>query len=175
VNSPGKRDPTWRTIKGERIASLHDFVRQATCDGDRKLEIGTDSLQRTRNTQFVTVVAILNPGRGGRAIYRREVVPRIRSLRERLLREVWLSVGLGLELNDIIPATNELTIHIDANPVVTHRSSRYIQELVGMVVSQGFQAEVKPDAWVATHAADYVVRSLARPGAQPPHPLPGDS
>ena len=175
MKSPGRRDPTWRTIKGERIASLHDFIRQTTRDGDRKVEIGTDSLQRTRNTQFVTVVAILNPGRGGRAIYRREVVPRIRSLRERLLREVWLSVGLGLELNDIIPASNDLTIHIDANPVVTHRSSRYIQELVGMVVSQGFRAEVKPTAWVATHAADYVVRSLARPGAQTAHPFPKDS
>ena len=43
-----------------------------------------------------------------------------------------------------------------------------------MVVSQGFRAEVKPAAWVATHAADYVVRTLARPGGQAAHEIPED-
>ena len=47
--------------------------------------------------------------------------------------------------------------------------------VMGMVVSQGFRAEVKPAAWVATHAADYVVRSLARPVAQESAPFPRSS
>jgi predicted RNase H-related nuclease YkuK (DUF458 family) len=42
--------------------------------------------------------------------------------------------------------------------VVTHRSSRYVQELTGMVVSQGFRAAIKPAAWAATCAADRLVR-----------------
>ena len=159
----------WKTIKGEPVPSIHDFVVQTTRNSNRRVEIGTDSAQSGQHTQFVTVVALLNPGKGGRAIYRREIVPRVKSLRQRLLREVWLSVSLGLELNEIIPATTDLTIHIDANPVVTHRSSRYIQELVGMVVSQNFRAAVKPESWVATHATDHVVRALGRPGATDDH------
>jgi predicted RNase H-related nuclease YkuK (DUF458 family) len=94
--------------------------------------------------------------------YRRRVVPRIRSLRERLLREVWYSVTLGLELNEMVPDSSELTLHVDANPVQTHRSSRYVQELVGMVVGQGFKAVVKPQSWAATHAADRIARLPGR-------------
>ena len=31
------------------------------------------------------------------------------------------------------PQAGALSVHIDANPVETHRSSRYVQELVGLV------------------------------------------
>ena len=153
----------WRTLRGERIEDVLEFVRDNSRDG-QSVHIGTDSLQTRHATRFVTVVAILTPGRGGRAIYRRESEPRIASLRQRLLREVWLSVDLGLKLHPVVPG--ELTVHIDANPVVTHKSSAYVQELVGLVVSQGFRAEIKPESWAATHAADRLVRGVV--------PLPGD-
>ena len=108
----------------------------------------------------MTVVVILTPGKGGRVAYRRQVVPRITSLRERLLTEVWKSVDLGLQFSPIV--AGELTVHIDANPVVAHKSSAYVQELVGLVVGQGFKALIKPQSWAATHAADHVVRGLGK-------------
>jgi len=149
----------WKTLKEERIDDIRAFVRAAARDG-QAVHLGTDSLPSGRFTQFVTVIAILTPGKGGRAAYSRGVVPRIASLRERLLREVWRSVELGLALTDAVPGP--LTVHIDANPVVTHRSSRYVQELVGLVVGQGFKAVIKPESWAATHAADRVVRALGK-------------
>lgn len=149
----------WRTISEQKIPDIVEFVKEAAAKGEI-VHIGTDSLQTGRFTQFVTVVAVLNPGKGGRAAYSREVVPRINSLRERLLKEVWKSVELGLELHPHVPG--DLTIHIDANPVVTHKSSAYIQELTGMVVGNGFKAFIKPDSWCATHAADHVVRTLGK-------------
>ena len=76
----------WRTINDVRIDDIKEFVAVLTRESDRRVEIGTDSLQRGRSSEFVTVVAVLNPGKGGRAAYRREVRPRITSLRERLLR-----------------------------------------------------------------------------------------
>ena len=105
----------------------------------------------------MTVVVILTPTKGGRVAYRREVVPRITSLRERLLKEVWKSVDLGLQFSPIVKG--DLTVHIDANPVVAHKSSQYVQELVGLVVGQGFKALIKPESWAASHAADHVVRA----------------
>jgi predicted RNase H-related nuclease YkuK (DUF458 family) len=155
----------WRTLKGERIGDVLDFVRDNAAEG-QSVHLGTDSLQLRRVTRFVTVVAILNPGRGGRAAFTRDSVPRIASLRQRLMHEVWLSVNLGLRLHPVVPG--ELTVHIDANPVVTHRSSAYVQELVGLVVSQGFRAQVKPGSWAATHAADRMVRAGSRPPATRP-------
>jgi uncharacterized protein len=149
----------WRTLRGQRIEEIREFVREAAREG-QAVHVGTDSLQTRLQTQFVTVLAVLTPGKGGRAAYARQVVPRIASLRQRLLQEVWLSVDLALKLTDVIPG--ELLVHIDANPVVTHRSSAYVQELVGLVVSQGFRALIKPESWAATHAADRVARGRAR-------------
>jgi predicted RNase H-related nuclease YkuK (DUF458 family) len=147
----------WKTLREEPIANIRDFVRDAAREG-QAVHIGTDSQQSGRLTRFVTVVVILTPRRGGRVAYVRESVRRIASLRERLLREVWRSVSLGIELEAVVPG--DLTVHIDANPVVTHKSSAHVQELVGLVVGQGFKAAIKPEAWAATHCADRVVRGL---------------
>jgi len=147
----------WKTLREEPIANIRDFVRDAARDG-QAVHIGTDSQQAGRLTRFVTVVVILTPRRGGRVAYVRESARRIASLRERLLREVWRSVSLGIELEAVVPG--DLTVHIDANPVVTHKSSAHVQELVGLVVGQGFKAAIKPEAWAATHCADRVVRGL---------------
>lgn len=149
----------WRTLSEKRVPDILQFVKDASANG-QAVHIGTDSLQTGRYTQFVTVIAVLTPGKGGRAAYSREVVPRITSLRERLLKEVWRSVELGLQLTPIVPG--ELTVHIDANPVVKHKSSAYVQELTGMVVANGFQAKIKPDAWCASHAADHIVRTQGK-------------
>jgi predicted RNase H-related nuclease YkuK (DUF458 family) len=148
----------WKTLGEVPIADIQDFVREAARD-KQAVHIGTDSMQTGRLTRFVTVVVILTPRRGGRVAYTRSSVRRIASLRERLLQEVWRSVSLGLELTSLVPG--ELTVHIDANPVVTHKSSAHVQELVGLVVGQGFKAAIKPEAWAATHCADRVVRGLA--------------
>lgn len=154
----------WRTLSGEEIPDIAEFVKAASASG-QVVHIGTDSLQTGRYTQFVTVVAVLTPSKGGRAAYAREIVPRITSLRERLLREVWKSVELGMTLGSLVPG--ELNIHVDANPEEKHMSSKYVQELVGLVVGQGFKALIKPDSWAATHAADHVVRSLNVRAARP--------
>jgi predicted RNase H-related nuclease YkuK (DUF458 family) len=145
----------WRTLTGAAIGDVVSFVRENARAG-QAVHVGTDSLQLARQTRFVTVVAILTPGRGGRALWRKQTVPRIASLRERLLREVWLSVELGLALSDVVPGP--LSVHIDANPVARHRSSAYVQELVGLVVGQGFRAVIKPESWAASRAADRIVR-----------------
>src|SRR5262245_35759701 len=149
----------WKTLSEDRIADILQFVADASRDG-QAVHVGTDSLQSGRFTQFVTVVVILTPRKGGRVAYRRMVVPRITSLRERLLKEVWESVDLGLQFSPIVKG--ELTVHIDANPVATHKSSQYVQELIGLVGGQGFKAAIKPDSWAATHAADHVVRAHGR-------------
>lgn len=151
----------WKTLGHEVfIPDLDEWVRAAVRDG-REVHIGTDSLQTGRWTQYVSVVVILSKGKGGRVAYSREVVPRNNSLRERLLKEVWRSTELGLALTDALGGSR-LTIHVDANPDEKHMSSKYVQELVGLVVGQGFTALIKPEAWAATHAADHVVRRHGR-------------
>lgn len=145
----------WKTLGGQPVEDVVAFVREAT-QGGQVVHVGTDSLQAGKRAQFCTVIAILTPGKGGRAIYRREVTDRFGSLRERLFREVWLSVEVAMDLSKVV--RGDLTVHIDANPVEKYASSRWVQELVGLVVSQGFAVRIKPDAWAASALADHVVR-----------------
>ena len=157
----------WRTISDVAVPDIEQFVAEASASG-QEVHIGTDSLQTGKVTQFVSVIAVLNPPKGGRAVYAQKIVPRIKSLRERLMHEVWLSVELGLRLSPKI--NGDLTIHIDANPDQKFMSSRYLQELVGMALSQGFKAVWKPQAWCSTTVADWAVRHL---NARPPRDRSG--
>lgn len=148
---------SWKTIEGKRVENLYGALQEAF-QGVRVVHIGTDSQQDGMRTQFVTVIVIHDPGHGGRAFYTVESVPRIKSLRERLLKEVWLSVATALEVNPMLAEESELQVHVDANPDTKFRSSAYVKELAAMVVSQGFTAVLKPEAWAAMHVADHVVK-----------------
>jgi predicted RNase H-related nuclease YkuK (DUF458 family) len=148
---------TWKTIEGKKITQAVPVIEEALAE-NYEIHIGCDSQQNGLYTEYVTVIAILNKGHGGRALYYTERVPRIKSLRERLLKEVWASVNVALEVTEIIGDASKLQVHIDVNPLVDFRSSDYIKELTAMVVSQGFTCKTKPDAWAATHAADHVVK-----------------
>ena len=128
----------WKTLTGRAIVDVVDFVRDHARDG-QVVHLGTDSLQLARHTRFVTVVAILTPGRGGRAIWTRAVSPRIASLRERLLREVWLSVELGLRLDPVVPGAAARPHQTRTRSRGT-RAARMVQELGVVVVDQGFRA-----------------------------------
>lgn len=149
----------WKSLSGGKVADLQALVKAATAGG-QELHIGTDSLQTGKWTQFVTVVVTHTPGKGGRVVYARDVVPRIKALQERLFKEVWKSCEVAMSLASV--AGGEVTVHIDANPDEKHMSSKYIQSLVGLVMGQGFKYLVKPDAWAASHAADHVVRTKGK-------------
>lgn len=151
-------EKTWKTIEGVSVPNVLDAIRDTLSRGDREIHIGSDSQQAGKFTEYVTVIVLLEKGKGGRAFYVRERVPRVKSLRERLLREVWMSVNVGLELNAHMAETAGLTVHVDANPNLKFRSSDHVRELTAMVVSQGFKTLLKPDSWAASHLADHVVK-----------------
>ena len=146
-------------MEGKKIENLVETLKTILKEDNREIHVGSDSQQVGKFTEMVTVVVVLNKGKGGRAFYIRERMTRIKSLRERLMREVWMSVNVGLELNAHIPETIGLTVHIDANPNLKFRSSDHVKELTAMVVSQGFRTLLKPDSWCASHAADHVVKN----------------
>lgn len=145
----------WKTLSGTPIPNIEEFVRNEAMAG-QDVYIGCDSLQSGRVTQFITVVVVYTKHRGGRVAYTREVVPRITSLRERLLKEVSRAVDVALVVTPWVKGV--LTVAIDANPDVKFKSSNYVQELIGYVAAQGFNAQVKPDSFAATTIADHIAR-----------------
>jgi predicted RNase H-related nuclease YkuK (DUF458 family) len=148
----------WYTIEGKKVTNVAEVLKEIVEKGEAEIHIGTDSQNNALFTEYVTVIAIITKGKGGRALYITEKVPRIKLLRERLLKEVWSSVAVALEATEIIGDASKLQVHVDVNPDTDFKSSGYIKELTAMVVSQGFECKVKPDAWAAMHVADHVVK-----------------
>jgi len=149
---------TWRTMSGQQVENVLDEVVKANAAGQRLLHVGCDSQQYGLHTEFVRVIVLLKPGKGGRVFWSKERVDRIESLRERLLREVWMSVEVAMELDAVVSEDVEINVHVDANPNTKFKSSCVVKEMVGMVVGQGFTALTKPDAWAASHVSDHVVK-----------------
>lgn len=149
----------WRSLSGDTVPSLLHELRERVGDDEVVLHVGTDSKHRGNASDFITVVAVLSPGRGGRAYYRRDRTPRARSLAEKLIHEAQLSIDVALELSAAMP--QDIVLHIDANEDERHRSSRYARMLAGMALGNGFEVRLKPNAWCASSVADHVVNGHA--------------
>ncbi len=148
----------WKTLSGQVVADIYSEIQTLVEIDERVIHIGTDSQKRSERTDFVTVIAALIPGRGGRLFYKREKFRGQVSLREKLFREVWLSIDVALALDQVLPEACSIQVHVDANENVRFKSSSYAQQLAGMVSGQGFEVRLKPESWCASHAADHVVK-----------------
>lgn len=159
-------EKTWKSLSGETINLLDAINHEInTSEVPVEIHIGSDSQQDGKNTVYVSVVVVQKVGRGGRVFYTREKVTRIKSLRERLHKEVWHTTEIAMELttepdigaSDVLSKA-QITLHIDANPDPQYKSSEYVKELASLAMGQGFRTFIKPDAWAAGHAADHIVK-----------------
>ena len=150
----------WKTISGRKIASICKEILRLNEDSPRHIHIGTDAQFRGTKMVFATAVAVLNPGKGGMAYYRRSAFPgqEYRSLAQKLFKEVELSIEVATEVSNVLDPQyhNNIVVHVDANPNVQHSSSDYHRALVGWVAGAGFECVSKPESWCASHVADHI-------------------
>jgi len=145
----------WRAYDGRRKINLEEYVRDRR--DNNFFFIGTDSrnYSKKRSCVFTSVlIAYTKEHHGGSAVIHRNVVPFMESLRQRLIMEAMRSLEVAWWLTKIIPKENVIGIHLDVNQNLKFKSGQYKNELVGLIVSQGFKALVKPDAWAASCVAD---------------------
>ena len=132
-----------------------------------KVTIGTDSLQlATGYADFVTAIVVHRVGSGGRYFYRRFDEGKFHTLRDRIIKEVLVSLEVGqvmlLELKNAVsgdaflqagaPLQWDFQIHIDVGE--RGPTKQMIQEVVGMVRAYNFEAITKPGSYAASSVAD---------------------
>jgi predicted RNase H-related nuclease YkuK (DUF458 family) len=151
----------WWTLSGAEVldvmSAVQAFVRQGQI-----VHIGTDAQKSSKRMEFVTVACVLNPGKGGRVFYTRRFERKNISLYEKLSTETWLSLDLAIRMHEIFGLAvvqEQIWVHVDANPDERYDSSDYVKQLAGMVAGSGFPVLVKPNAWCASHVADYAVKN----------------
>ncbi len=146
----------WRSLSGRPIPDLIAAVQELLRGDQEVIHVGSDSQHYGKATHYVTVVAVVVPGHGGRVLYQRTLVPRSQSLAHKLFLEAELSLDAALALSRFF--AHDIVVHVDANEDLRHKSSQYVRSLAGMVLGHGFQVRVKPDSWAATHVADSLVK-----------------
>ena len=148
-----------------------------------KIIVGTDSLLlNNKKADFVTALVIHRVGNGGRYFWRRVNLGSFHTLRDRILREVLISLEVAKQLllslqpilvkNEInfntaesggvedlksrvfgwISSGVDFEIHIDIGENGETRAM--ISEIVGMVRAHNFEPKTKPMSFGATKVAD---------------------
>lgn len=144
----------WKSYDGTNSVNVQEFVR-ANLDAD--FYVGTDSQnyrKGKRHCTFTTVLVAYRRGKGGSVILHSDKTAYQEHLRLRLLTEAMRSLETAWFLSGLIPKQNIVTIHLDVNDSVKYKSGQYKDELVGMIMAQGFKCAHKPYSWAASGVAD---------------------
>ena len=155
----------WKKYDSNESMDIGKFIEDYK---DCLFFIGTDSQSYSKSGScvFTSVLIAYRLGEGGRIIRhtdRRSIVPK-EALSAKLTVETQRSIEickfveeklLNLSDNDHDYTKNLIGVSIDVNSdELKGKSGRYKDMLVGMVMSYGWKAFVKPDSWAASHVAD---------------------
>ena len=141
---------------GEIAKEVLAFMR-AEPDRTYMVTIGTDSEQYQKTgADFVTAIVVHRVGNGGRYFWRRAQLKNFHTMRDRILHEVMTSLEVAKEavthLKELNAPEFGLEIHIDVGE--NGESKKMIQELVGMIRANNFEARTKPESYAASSVAD---------------------
>lgn len=145
---------------------VEEVVRFMKADPGRryKVMIGTDSeWLASKSADFVTAVVVHRVGNGGRYFWRRAEIGKFHTLRDRIIKEVLLSLDLGKEVLTELKKLSEesfggaapewdFEIHVDVGE--RGPTKVMIQEVVGMIRASNFAAITKPGSYAASNVAD---------------------
>ena len=128
-----------------------------------QIVIGSDS-QTFDTLKLVNVIAVICEGHGGIFFHEITRLPRTNDVRQKLTTETNESLQVALKLSEILEGNEykeirdniQLTIHIDAGWNPNGKTKELIPGLLGWIKSCGFDAECKPDSYVASSIADKI-------------------
>lgn len=159
-NSPAEilfKDSKGSYLDPRAIAEEIDSFMKADDTRAYKVTIGTDSmLYADKSADFVTAVVVHRVGNGGRYFWRRASFGNFHTLRDRILKEVMTSLDLAKliieQLERLENTEFDLEIHVDVGE--NGETKQMIQELVGMIRANNFEARTKPQSYAASSVAD---------------------
>ena len=147
---------------------VHEVIRFMNAEPGRryKVTIGTDSERLSDGrADFVTAVVVHRVGNGGRYFWRRLELGKFHTLRDRIIKEVLISLDFGKEVllelkrfsdgaaaNAQPPVRWDFEIHADIGE--NGPTKAMIQEVVGMIRAHNFEAITKPGSYAASNVAD---------------------
>jgi uncharacterized protein len=155
----------WRKLNGEIIRlSIADevrtaIVREKQLGNDLKVCIGTDSQVKGKEIEFATVIVFIRKGKGGFMYIHNETTQQKMSIKERMLREVAMSIDIAYALCRLFTLYNvDMEVHADINTNPNFKSNDALKEAMGYILGMGFAFKAKPEAFASSSCANKVVQ-----------------
>lgn len=122
-----------------------------------KVIIGSDSDgHNEEKIDFITALVVHRVGNGGRYFWRRTELPKFHTLRDRIIKEVLLSIEATKEILTVLKKLGlpefDFEIHVDIGE--NGKTKALLQEVIGMIRAYNFEARTKPESYAATKIAD---------------------
>ncbi|OGF65408.1 hypothetical protein A2Z53_01785 [Candidatus Giovannonibacteria bacterium RIFCSPHIGHO2_02_42_15] len=142
----------------ELIEELVSYVKDKP-EREYKIVVGTDS-RAAKEVFFITSVAIVRVGNGGRYFWTRSEEFYVPTLRDRIYKETMQSIALTQELRSRIKEKigeeffwdGKISVHLDVGK--NGPTKDLVDAVVGMVKGYGFEAVIKPYSYGAFVLAD---------------------
>ena len=138
---------------------VDEVIRFMLAEPSRKYKviIGTDSEKTSGDlADFVTAIVVHRVGNGGRYFWRHATFDKFYTLRDRILKEVMLSLEIAQDVFNEFAGCNapkfDFEIHVDIGE--NGPTKTMIQEVVGMIRAHNFEVRTKPDSYAASKVAD---------------------
>lgn len=127
-----------------------------------KIIIGSDSERLAdHRADFVTAIVVYRVGAGGRYFWRRLKAGQFFNIHDRIINEVLLSLEAAKELLTRLEkesASRQIEVQwsfeIHADVGENGPSKALIQEVVGIIRANNFEAKTKPESYAASNVAD---------------------
>jgi predicted RNase H-related nuclease YkuK (DUF458 family) len=119
--------------------------------------IGCDSRLSGSQTVFGLVVILhLDSAKGGMCFAGKMKEERRMGIKERLMKEVEHAVLCATRVQHVVE-DRRFEVHLDINPDPGYASNKVLSAAVGYVKGQGLNCRIKPEAFAASTAADYII------------------
>ncbi len=143
----------------EVVDEIIKYVNAGGSKASYKITVGTDS-EGMNNAQFVTAIAVLKIGNGGRYFWTKSEKIYSPNLHERIYKETMRSIAFVQELKSRLKDklgeeffwNHKITVHLDVGK--NGPTKDLVETVIGMVKGFGFEAVIKPESFTAFVLAD---------------------
>lgn len=158
----------WKIAHGDNKSlsllteDLHEYIKKFQYDNTMagrsvRAFVGTDSQNHLSYTRFVTVICLQVNLNGVHVIVNRVDFPKIYDYRYRLLRESDISAEFARNNKSFFEEIGmPLEIHADYNGSENRKSNGVVTEATNFIKTNGFNLQIKPNSWAASHGADHL-------------------
>mmetsp|Transcript_733 Transcript_733/g.999 ORF Transcript_733/g.999 Transcript_733/m.999 type:complete len:204 (-) Transcript_733:70-681(-) len=151
---------TFKKFTGECVPDITSYVETwVRSNPTGEIHIGADSKSAGGIVIFAVAVCLYQKHYGGHVLYKKLKVPFTGSRKSVISCRLLEECNQALEVAGLLEKAVEkpITVHIDCNPDVAHKSSSMYEATTGWITSAGYKARGKPDSWAASSVANCIV------------------